>query len=895
MRNKVDAIAGVSVLVSLLAGQQVLAEEQQPAQTGLSGQEIAAVDNESLTLAKADDGTDQKKKNATRLETVTVVGNRPLEKSILPARPVGSIYGTSASVLDTPRSITQINADQLTNDSIQSADEFVKYAPGITRGGGQNASIVPQFRAQGAEIFQDGQRGYSVRHPTNLNAYEGADIVAGPSSVVFGSVTGSGGYVNYLAKKPNFTEQKTTISGLLGTWIPDGDSRSSTKLTIDNTGPITDTLAYRVSYTRQRAEDYYDNVENNFNAYYLALAFKPTENFRADFNVAYDDYYDWNITHGWNRPSQELVDSGKYWAGRATPIIQNGSQYWSPVYASGAADSAVLGWERRTRNANGQYTAVPGSFQAGSPNTQGSPGTVRGWVYDPNLPGNGLRSLSAQDAQRAEDQNESTRLTSQLRLQWDISQFLTVVNSTLLERSNDTTDANGTFQVAGKDNIIDNRSEFRTHTDFELFGIAIGHESNSGFSYRNEYNRSLAANNSFFHINAYDLTQNPSTKSPQYLFGLNNLNPAGGNGAWIGTPGVPQYSSYFGWLNLPAMYPITQGDDLYAEAYASYTQRSEWSTKTVFTQQNFRFEDRFGLNIGASRSFIDAEIENPLAAIDPQHRQRKDSDNYRLFAFQVSPYFKPTPDSTVYLTYDRSVAVNTGGFTSGLAWGSGANADKLNDLAFRSFSELYEGGFKADLIPGQLFFSVAGFHQARDTSPDSNNNIARLVVKGYESTLRYQPTAQFSSGINFSKIKAYNEFISQVGFAPRGFVPDNGTVFSDNNVLNQLPSGRYDAVQIPEYTISAYADYQFQSGFGIEVSTWWTSDWYVNLSETVHIPNEYNIDTTFYYRKPSWGVALKILNVTDELNFENGLSGSTNSFLQPLRGRSVQAQFDIRF
>lgn len=242
----------------------------------------------------------------TQLQTVTVQASSQADDDALPTRPPTSVYGgTETKVLDTPRSITQVNAEQLANDPIRSADDLVKYAPGITRGGGQNAGIAPQFRAQGSEVFQDGQRAYGVRHPANFNAYEGADIVAGPSSVTYGSVSGSGGYVNYLSKKPDFSGFKTRLSGELGAWVPDGQSRDSRKFSIDNTGPLSDQLAYRVSITQQRQQDYYDNVDNNFDAFYGALAWR-NDNLRVDWNASYDNYYDYNITHGWNRATQQI-------------------------------------------------------------------------------------------------------------------------------------------------------------------------------------------------------------------------------------------------------------------------------------------------------------------------------------------------------------------------------------------------------------------------------------------------------------------------------------------------------------------------------------------------------------------------------------------------------------
>ncbi|MGW7772231.1 TonB-dependent receptor plug domain-containing protein [Pseudomonas machongensis] len=826
----------------------------------------------------------------TVLQTVTVQAEQP-DDDALPTRPPSSIYGgLEAKVLDTPRSVTQVNAEQLARDPIRSADDLVKYAPGITRGGGQNAGIAPQMRGQNSELFQDGQRAYGVRHPANFNAYEGADIVAGPSSVTYGSVSGSGGYVNYLSKKPDFERFRTKLSGEIGSWIPDGESRDATKFSIDNTGPISDNLAYRVSITRQRQEDFYDNVENNFDAFYGALAFR-NDHVRVDWNAAYDDYYDYNITHGWNRATQDLVDHGKYYAGRATPIIQNGNTLWSPVLSSGASDAQVLGWVQRQRNAQGQYSVVNGSFQGASPNTQANPGSLRGWVYDPSLEGNGLTSLSSQTGQRAQDENRSRRFTTQLRIEGELTPSITLANSTFYQHSTDTTDAVGAFQVQGKDDIFDNRFEFRARGQWQLGGLTLVDDSNSGLIYRRESNQSIAANNSFGStINAYDLTQDPRLKTPGDLLGLAGRNPAGGNAAWIGQPGVAQFSNLYGWLNLPAMYPAGHG--LYAESIAPYTADSTWTTKTLFSQHNLRLGERAGLNIGASRSWIDARIENPFVVNGAS--QRKDANNYRLFSVQVSPYVKPTDNSTLYYTFDRSLAVNTGFFTNGLGWGSGTGANQLNPLAFQSLSVLHELGLKVEAVPDQLFLTLAAYRQARDQAPDSNNNIARLIVKGLEATLRYQDE-HLRGGLNLSRISAYNEFTSQAGFASAGFIPDNGTVFGDNNSLNQRPSGKFDAVQIPEYNAGGYVDYRFDSGFGVELSGWWTSSWYLNLSKTVKVPDEYNLDLAVYYRQPQWGVTLRMLNVTDELNFVSGLAGSTNTFLQPMPGRTLLAQVDYQF
>lgn len=59
---------------------------------------------------------------------------------------MSSVYGTDTSLLDTPRAVSQVSAEQLARDGLRTADDLVKYAPGVTRNGGQNVSVAPMIR-----------------------------------------------------------------------------------------------------------------------------------------------------------------------------------------------------------------------------------------------------------------------------------------------------------------------------------------------------------------------------------------------------------------------------------------------------------------------------------------------------------------------------------------------------------------------------------------------------------------------------------------------------------------------------------------------------------------------------------------------------------------------------
>ncbi|HEY1127878.1 MAG TPA: TonB-dependent receptor plug domain-containing protein [Roseateles sp.] len=878
IRSTPPRLAAVGIACGLLCAGAALAQSADTA-TATTQTDDAAAD------AAAGGGVQ-------RIEAVSVSGRR--KSSTLPGRPSGSVDGLAAAIVDTPRSVSQISEEQLQREPIRNADDLVRYAPGITRNGGQNVSIAPLIRGQASELFQDGQRTYNVRHPFNTNAFEGVDIVAGPPSQVFGASSRSGGYANYLAKKPDFAQQRTTISGSVGSW----DSR---RLTLDSTGPLGDTLAYRVSLTPQRADDYYDGVRNNYNAAYGALAWKPSERVRIDWNAALDDYYDFNVIHGWNRATQQLVDSGQYWGGRATPIIAqtvgSTTSYYSPVYASGTYNSAITGWVKRTPNASNQYIAGPllsgadlPSFLSG--NT--SPGTVRGWVYDPSTPGNGLASLSRSDFSRPDDKNTARRITSQLRAVVELTPEWSLANSTLFQYSKDTGDSVGSFFSQFSDHLADNRLELRGHHRFNLAGVGVDVQSNTGGTYRRESYQTLAANNSFF-TSPYDLTVSGALKTPATIYGL--ATPAG-SGSWIGTAGVPQLTA-FGYLNLPKMYAVDGG--LYAEpggsatvGGATYTSRGDWTSRTAFTQINTLLDGRYGINLGLSATRVNAHIENPLAVTTAQVA----SDDYAAWlpAAQVNLLWKPTEQSTVYATVDRSYALNTGGFADVLTWGSN---NKLNPLAFRSLSNLREVGAKSELIPGRLFASLAWYKAERDLSPAPDGSIARLRVQGSEASLRAQLSNQWSAGANASVIRARYDYVSFGSggfFSPWGFVADNATVFGDGNVLNKRPApGAVTAPGIPKYSASGFVDYQFDGGWGTQLAGWWTSSWFTSITQTARVPAEHAFDWTLYYRQPGWELSLTVRNLTNERNYSAGLTGTTNEFLVPSPARSAQLGFAYHF
>ncbi|MGC4095335.1 MAG: hypothetical protein QM756_46900 [Polyangiaceae bacterium] len=185
-----------------------------------------------------------------------------------------------------------------------------------------------------------------------------------------------------------------------------------------------------------------------------------------------------------------------------------------------------------------------------------------------------------------------------------------------------------------------------------------------------------------------------------------------------------------------------------------------------------------------------------------------------------------------------------------LTWGPN---NRLNPLSFNSVSKLYEGGVKADIIPRKLYGSIAGYYQQRDTAPDTNGNMARLNIKGAEASLRLQQSKNLAAGVNLSWVAPHYTYLVPSGFSPFGFYADNATVWGDRNALNQRKGQEYDAAGVPNYSATAYVDYRFDFGLGAELAGWLTSSWYTDISQSVKVPTQHNLDLRVYYWQPISG------------------------------------------
>lgn len=238
------------------------------------------------------------------------------EDSVIPTvRPISSVLGREGSVLDAPRGVTTITKGQLEERNVQRIEDLSQFIAGAFTAPIFGNAGVPTIRGDLGEAYQNGQRKAFNRNsfPISFNGVEAVDAVKGAPPAFYGFGNATGGYVNFVTKKPFFDRQRTTLRAVVGEW-------DSYRWQIDTGGPITERLAYRVSYEGSDADSFYRLVQNDSQSLYAALAFKAKNGLTMDFNAEYMSAH-FTENPGTTRPTQDLIDNGSYITGSS---VQNG-------------------------------------------------------------------------------------------------------------------------------------------------------------------------------------------------------------------------------------------------------------------------------------------------------------------------------------------------------------------------------------------------------------------------------------------------------------------------------------------------------------------------------------------------------------------------------------------
>ena len=273
-----------------------------------------------------------------------VVALDPLEVSAVPievtiirtSRPFNSVYGTDANIADIPRNVTIISREQLSAINIRDVRDFAKLTSSSYTRSNFGAPGNPDIRGQYGDVFQNGMRERTTSNgnglPIDFNAVESVNIVKGPATAVQGASAYVGGFVDLVTKRPYFDRGRGTAYATVGSY-------DRLKWGADFGAPVSEELAYRVSYSGEHSEGgYFQDDYKKTESVYGAATWRPNARYELFLNAQFS-HLEYVENFGVNRPTQRFIDSGLY----ATGTNINGGSSANPADPQNAANVDAAG------------------------------------------------------------------------------------------------------------------------------------------------------------------------------------------------------------------------------------------------------------------------------------------------------------------------------------------------------------------------------------------------------------------------------------------------------------------------------------------------------------------------------------------------------------------------
>jgi iron complex outermembrane receptor protein len=175
------------------------------------------------------------------------------------------------TLLQTPATVDVIDGDAIRARLDGSVLEAVTRSAGFTNeanpGNGNSSIAARGFRGQGAVTkLYDGTNYYTASETTTFPfdtwGVERVEVLKGPSSVLYGE-GGIGGAINIIPRKPE-RERSGDVRVLMG-------ENDTTFLGLDFTGPLSDSVAYRIDYSNSQSDNWVFNGDSEAEMFSAAL------------------------------------------------------------------------------------------------------------------------------------------------------------------------------------------------------------------------------------------------------------------------------------------------------------------------------------------------------------------------------------------------------------------------------------------------------------------------------------------------------------------------------------------------------------------------------------------------------------------------------------------------
>lgn len=253
------------------------------------------------------------------LDTVTVTGTRADPLNQLQKGATDSLTGLSLSLLETPRSASRVSDITIERYGMQDVDDLLSAVPGTFTASFFGVPGNLNVRGTLADTYFQGFKRIENRgnYSSNLAAASYVEVLRGPASPIYGPGK-VGGLLNFIPKTAKGVDRdyidtfggsisattgsydKAVVSGEL--YIPAGNG------------------GFALFGEREDSGSYYNNINPEHTNLQGTYVGQLSDDWSLELNAMYFEESGRIQTPGWNRVTQDLIDTGTYITGRDTDL-----------------------------------------------------------------------------------------------------------------------------------------------------------------------------------------------------------------------------------------------------------------------------------------------------------------------------------------------------------------------------------------------------------------------------------------------------------------------------------------------------------------------------------------------------------------------------------------------
>ncbi len=812
-----------------------------------------------LTCLSAVSWAQDSEEEVVELETFVAGEEVEDDLGLLQTEPVGSVFGFDKSILETPRAVSSISAEFLEEFNVTSINDIVTFVPGTftTSFFGVPGSL--DVRGTSAENFFRGVKRINNEgnFPTAIGASDRIDVIRGPMSPIAGPGK-VGGALNFVPKSARaetgqYLEEATgSIGYTMGSW-------DKSVVVAEIGGPTTimgSDAGYYLYAEVENSEAYYVNDFTRQNLLQGTLNFDLNDSTRAEAGFMYQEWRG-HENGGWNRVTQDLIDTQTYITGQ--PAIHIDNMFGN---GDGLMQEAEIDAFETYQSANSPAVDDNGTPFADTTCFL----SIAPYCLNLDL-GAGL----------------TQNLVDKMSLGLDPA-------------------TRGTATLDGSNVLIDETDQY--DTDAHVIYFDIVHTTESGMTITNKtYYETVE----YINVDGYGFSKIADTSAfeNKLIFAFDYEGEAVKSAIQI-SPSIRMTDAFYALDFRDEIFDrvdLTVGFN--SNSLQQVPSRAPWESWAAYRNSDYMevglaflmdssVGDNLNVLLGVRYDYVDIEAEDgdgdgpvTLRSLSIGEVAGENSDDAVTWSASVS--YKLGPISPYVTVADQTTIV------SGSA--GDVSVENVVNKTFLGDSELTEIGIKSSLFDGRLYASVAYYEQNRIAFEAQNpvNNQAN-EVEGFEIELRTVLSDKFTfvatySDLEVNVIQESGETFSYIGPANYPHIDPaslfGGMIGGPHQVGRSTPRGGIPEVSWAISGTQTWSE-SFRTGFS-----------YTSVDETassvirgIILPSYEVLNLNATYETENSRLSLYVGNVTDELYFRGNFpSLYGNNTVLP----SLPANYSLEF